>query len=75
MEFKRCMRCGNFFVSNNNICANCEEKDKNDIAKLNNILEESPNINSIQELSINSGINPSNITRFIDNKFISPIEH
>lgn len=74
MEFKRCMRCGNFFVSSNNICADCESKDRNDIAKLNNILDGSPNINSIQELSINSGINPSNIARFIDNNFISPIQ-
>lgn len=71
MEFKRCMRCGSFFVAGNNICCDCELKDRNDIAKLNNILENSPNINSIEELSLNSGINLSNINRFIENKFIS----
>lgn len=71
MEFKRCMRCGSFFSSNNNICHDCELRDQSDIAKLNNILENSPNINSIEELSLNSGINLSNINRFIENKFIS----
>ena len=32
MEFKRCPRCGNFFVSNNDICCNCQVKDRADIA-------------------------------------------
>ena len=71
MEFKRCPRCGNFFVSNTDICCNCQVKDRADIAKLNNILDSSSNINSINELSANSGVNPSNINRFIENKFIS----
>ena len=71
MEFKRCPRCGNFFVSNNDICCKCQVKDRADIAKLNNILDSSSNINSINELSANSGVNPSNINRFIEDKFIS----
>ncbi len=71
MEFKRCNRCGNFFVSSNDICYNCEIKDKADIAKLNNILGNSTGITSVNELSASSGINPSNINRFIDNNYIS----
>ncbi len=71
MEFKRCSRCGNFFISNNDICCNCQVKDRADISKLSNILDSSTNINSINELSANSGVNPSNINRFIENKFIS----
>lgn len=71
MEFKKCNRCGNFFVSNNDICYDCQIKDRADIAKLNNILCNSSNISSINELSENSGINPSNINRFIENNFIS----
>ena len=72
MEFKRCMRCGNFFISSNNICSNCEIKDKSDISRLNSILQNSSDINSIEELSINSGINQSNIHRFIEDNSISP---
>ena len=71
MDFKRCNRCGNFFMSDNDTCYNCEIKDKADIAKLNNILESSNGINSVNELSANSGVNPTNINRFIDKNFIS----
>ena len=71
MNFKRCNRCGNFFMSDNDICYDCRIKDKADIAKLNNILINTSGINSINELSENSGVNPTNINRFIDNKFIS----
>lgn len=71
MDFKRCNRCGNFFVSDNEICYECEIKDKADIAKLNNILINTSGITSVNELSASSGVNPSNINRFIDNNFIS----
>lgn len=71
MEFKKCNRCGNFFMSENDICYDCGIKDRADIAKLNNILTNTSEINSINQLSENSGVNPSNINRFIDNKFIS----
>jgi len=70
MEFKRCNRCGNFFMSGDtDICYDCLIKDRNDIAKLNNILSNA-NINSAYELSINSGVKETNINRFIDNKYI-----
>ena len=71
MEFKKCNRCGNFFVSGNeDTCYNCSIKDKNDIAKLNSILDDS-NIQSAYELSINSGIKLDNINRFIESNFIT----
>ena len=56
MEFKKCARCGCFFMSNNDVCCNCESKDMFDIAKLNSIMEDNINFNSIQELSNESGI-------------------
>ena len=71
MDFKRCNRCGNFFMSDNDICYDCGIKDRADIAKLNNILITTSGINTVNELSENSGVNPANINRFIDNKFIS----
>lgn len=70
MEFKRCNRCGNFFMSGDtDICYDCSIKDRNDIAKLNSILNNT-NINSAYELSINSGVKETNINRFLDNKYI-----
>lgn len=69
MEFKKCLRCGCFFMAENNVCCNCEPKDKLDLANLNSFLEENHNFNSIQDLSIASGINVRNLNRFIaDNK-------
>ena len=75
MEFKRCVRCGCFFMSNNDVCCNCDSKDKFDIAKLNTILEEEPTFNSIEELSIESGINLNNLNRFISNNKILGINN
>ena len=74
MEFKKCVRCGCFFASSNNVCCNCESKDSYDIAKLNNIIEENDDFNSIEELSNFSGINLNNINRYISNNKITGFE-
>ena len=68
MEFKKCNRCGSFFMSGDtNICYDCSIKDRIDIAKLNSIIDNT-NIANINELSISSGIKLDNINRFIKNK-------
>lgn len=71
MEFKKCVRCGCFFASNDNVCCNCESKDKYDIAKLNNLIEEIEIFDSIEELSNISGIHINNINRYIKNNKLS----
>ena len=70
MEFKKCARCGCFFMSNNDVCWNCESKDMFDKAKLNSIMEDNINFNSIQELSNESGITINNLSRYIKNNKI-----
>lgn len=75
MEFKKCMRCGCFFISDNDVCCNCESRDKMDIAKLNSILDENNDFNSVQDLSIASGVNLNNLNRFIKNNKISGIDN
>lgn len=75
MEFKKCTRCGCFFMSNNDICCNCEERDKLDIAKLNYILDENSTFNSIQDLSIASGVTFNNLNRFIQNNKIAGLNN
>ena len=75
MEFKKCMRCGCFFMSDNDVCCNCQSKDRMDISKLNSILDENISYNSIEDLSIASGINVNNLNRFISNKQISGIDN
>jgi len=68
MEFKKCARCGCFFVSNNDVCCKCEVKDSADIIKLNTFMDDSNDISSINDISISTGISLSNINRFIDEK-------
>lgn len=75
MEFKKCVRCGCFFMSNNDVCCNCESKDRFDISKLNNIIDEDISFNSIEDLSIASGVNLNNLNRFISNNKISGINN
>ena len=57
-------------MSNNDVCCNCESKDMFDIAKLNSIMEDNINFNSIQELSNESGITINNLSRYIKNNKI-----
>ena len=73
MELKRCARCGCFFASSNDVCCNCEAKDKQDIYNLNSYIVTSPTGNSIESLSFDTGISVKNITRFIQNNYISNI--
>ena len=71
MEFKKCVRCGCFFASSDNVCCNCESKDKYDIARLNNLIEEIEIFDSVEELSNISGININNINRYIQSNKLS----
>lgn len=70
MEFKKCARCGCFFVSNNNICCNCEPKDTLELSKLNNYIEKNGNQNSLDEISVSTGISINNLNRYINNNGI-----
>lgn len=66
MEFKKCVRCGCFFLSNDEVCCNCKPKDLCDSKKLGDFLENAPNITSIEDISIGTGISVKNISRFIE---------
>lgn len=71
MELKKCVRCGCFFASNNDVCTVCEVKDKQDIYNINNYIANSSAADSIDNLSFNTGVSVKNISRFIDNNYIS----
>ena len=70
MEFKRCERCGAFFASNDNVCYNCSTKEKADFSKFKTYINEIniDNINSLNDLSIRTGISGKTINRFLDNE-------
>lgn len=71
MELNKCKRCGAFFVSNNNVCPNCEPKDNAELFKLKTFLKENECPTSIEALSCNTGISTKNLHRFLEQKDFS----
>ena len=67
MEFKKCERCGCFYLSDNSVCENCIPKDNKEINQLKNFFETSNEIDSINSICINTGISEKNINRYLQN--------
>ena len=74
MDFKKCARCGSFFLSEAEVCPKCLPKDKCEISKLTNYINEN-NITeySITNLSVNTGISQKNINRYLDSNIIPKV--
>ena len=66
MEFKKCPRCGNFFLSDEPICYNCVPKDKFEMSRLITYFEENDFSGSIDTLAANTGISQKNLNRYLD---------
>ena len=54
MEFKKCERCGSFFLSESNVCENCSPKDSFELSKLRNYFEGDIQANSIDSISVDT---------------------
>ena len=39
MEFNKCSRCGNFYVSNDNVCPKCSAKDNLEFSTFKSYVE------------------------------------
>ena len=68
MEFNKCPQCGSFFASIGKVCPNCIEKDNIKIQKLENSIQINILPDTVDELSINTGIPTKDLTRFISQK-------
>ena len=64
MEFKKCNRCGNFYVSEGNVCPKCTPKDNLELSTFKNYIEEN-GYNSIDNISTATGISEKNLNRFL----------
>ena len=71
MEFKKCPRCGSFFLSDEPICCNCVPKDKFEMSQLIEYFENNDFSGDINVLSANTGISEKNLNRYLDNDIIS----
>lgn len=67
MDFKKCERCGCFFASNDNVCFNCSTKDRFEMSKFKTFIEENDihQINSLNDISYQTGISQKNLNRFL----------
>ena len=75
MNFKKCIRCGCFFSSTDDICPNCAPRDLFEMSKLKSFLTSTTADTPVSEISKGTGIDESNINRFMSNKdFIKSVQ-
>ena len=65
MEFNKCSRCGNFYVSNNDVCPKCQTKDTLEYETFKTYVENNGLTNDLNFLSSETGISTKNLNRFL----------
>ena len=68
MNLNKCCRCGCFFVSESDVCPNCEQKDRAEINRLQNYIEENSNVSegyNMNTVISSTGITANNLNRFL----------
>lgn len=69
MEIKRCVRCGNFYTSEHDVCNNCEKKDVADVNKLKGFLLEGINAETTKsDVAHSTGITMKNLNRYLNDQ-------
>ena len=66
MEFNKCSRCGNFFISNEDVCPKCKTKDMLEFGTFKSYIAENGITNNLDVLSSETGISVKNISRYIN---------
>lgn len=75
MKFNKCVRCGAFFSSEDNVCPNCKNKDQVDMSTVKNYISQNDMPKSVESLSFESGVSVKNINRFLEMKEFSAIKN
>ncbi len=66
MEVVRCSRCGAFYTNGGYVCPKCSDKDNFELSTFKNFIEENGvNVNSLNQVSISTGISEKNLNRFL----------
>ena len=73
MKFNKCVRCGCFFASSDDVCPSCKSKDEVDKHTLKNFLDNADAPLSLDSLSFNSGVELKNINRYMESKEFSSL--
>lgn len=75
MKFNRCVRCGAFFASEDNVCPNCKNKDKVDMSTIKNYISQNDLPKNVEILASQSGVSVKNINRFLEMKEFSSLKN
>lgn len=65
MDFKKCNRCGCFYVANGDVCPKCNSKENFEISTFKNYLKENGFNGSITDVSNQTGIPAKHLNRFL----------
>lgn len=71
MDFNRCSRCGNFYLSEGDVCPKCSAKDNLEFSTFKNYVEENGLNDTLGNISGQTGISVKNLNRFLGYKEIS----
>ncbi len=66
MEFKRCNRCGNFYVSSGDVCPKCTTKDNFEFSTFTSYIQENGLENPLSTISSQIGVSVKNLNRFVN---------
>ena len=66
MEFNKCSRCGNFFISNDDVCPKCKSKDTLEFETFKNYVEKNGVNENLDILSNETGISVKNVNRSLN---------
>lgn len=66
MEFKKCSRCGNFYISEGYVCPKCSPKDNFEFSTFKSYIAQNGSDDSIDTISNKTGISVKNLNRFME---------
>lgn len=65
MEFRKCSRCGSFYVTDGYVCPKCSVKDNLEFSTFKNYIKENGIQDNLDIISGETGISIKNINRFL----------
>lgn len=65
MDFKKCNRCGSFYLSEGDVCPKCNTKDTFELSTFKSYIEKNGTDNSIDVISQKLGIQQRHLNRFL----------
>lgn len=65
MEFRKCNRCGGFFMAEGAVCPKCTPKDNLELSTFKTYIEENGVGASVDTISFDTGIAEKNINRYL----------